>query len=72
VPIYPLLKNRGFEPEQVEAMGKAFEATLRALGLTDRSDPLVMIVARKIIELGQQGERDPQRLQERALAEIRG
>jgi hypothetical protein len=72
LPIYPLLKNKGFDPSHVEALGIAFESALQSLGLTDRSDPLVMIVAKKVIELGQQGERDPDRLRDRALAEIKG
>jgi hypothetical protein len=72
LPIYPLLKNKGFDPAHVEAMGIAFEAALQSLGLTDRADPLVLIVAKKIIELGQQGERNADRLRDRTLAEIKG
>jgi hypothetical protein len=35
-------------------MGKAFEETLAILGLVDRADPLVELVAKKVIEIGQQ------------------
>jgi hypothetical protein len=59
MPIYRLLQNSGFEPEHASAMGKAFEEALAVLGLVDRSDPLVDLVAKKVIEIGQQGERDP-------------
>jgi hypothetical protein len=40
---------------------------LRALRLADRADPATEIIAKKIIELAQQGERDPARLRERAI-----
>jgi hypothetical protein len=67
VPIYRLLQNSAFEPEHVQAMEQAFEETLAQLGLVDRADPLVELVARKIIELGQQGERDPKRFRDLAV-----
>ncbi|MGH6770994.1 MAG: hypothetical protein ACRECO_18455 [Xanthobacteraceae bacterium] len=72
MPIYPLLKDGGFNPTHIEAMGTAFEDVLRTLRLTDRTDPLVMLIAEKIIELGQRGVRDPQQLRDLALAEIKG
>ena len=71
MPIYALLKDRGFDPEHCQAMGVAFEGLLQELGLRDRSDPLCTLVAQKIIELGQRGVRDPKRLHELALAAIR-
>lgn len=62
MPIYPLLENSGFGPEQTKTMGEAFEDALVRLGLTDRTDPLTELVAKKVIEIGQQGERDPKRI----------
>jgi len=43
-------------------MGEAFEDALVRLGLANRTDPLAEQVAKKVIELGQQGERDPKRI----------
>jgi len=40
---------------------------LRTLRLTNRGDPVTEIIARKIIELAQQGERDPVQLREHAI-----
>jgi hypothetical protein len=40
-------------------MGIALEMTLAALRLTDRDDPIVAIVAKRIIELAKAGERNP-------------
>jgi hypothetical protein len=56
-----------FSPADIVILSTAFEDTLRALNLTNRDDPTTEIVAKKIIELAKQGERDPVRLQERAV-----
>lgn len=55
MPIYRLLQNCAFDPEHTKAMGTAFEQVLVVLGMKDREDPLTDIVAKKIIELAQQG-----------------
>jgi hypothetical protein len=57
--IHRVLRDHAFDPEMVAVMASAFEAALRKLELTNRADPVTEIVARKIIELAQQGERDP-------------
>ena len=67
VPIRRLLENHVFGPEEITVLTTAFEDTLRALHLADRADPATEIIAKKIIELAQQGERDPVRLRERAI-----
>jgi hypothetical protein len=71
VPIYRLLADQGLDPEHCEAMAVAFEGLLQELGLRHRSDPVCNRVARHVIELGQQGVRDPKRLHELALAAIK-
>jgi hypothetical protein len=68
--IHRLLENQAFGPEDIEVLTTAFEEALRALGLADRPDSATEIVARRIIELAQCGERDPARLSERALQSI--
>ena len=64
MPIYRLLQNSVFEPQQVAAMTTAFEAVCAELGLAEREDPLRDIVAKAIIKCAQTGEFDPVRLQE--------
>jgi hypothetical protein len=54
-------------PEDIARMSAALEAALGKLGLVDRSDPAAMAVAKLIIELAKQGERDPERLCASAL-----
>ena len=67
MPIHRLLKNHAFGPDEIAILTSAFEDALRRLRLADRADPATEVVARKIIELAQQGERDPTRLSERAI-----
>jgi hypothetical protein len=57
--IYRILQNSPLSPEDITRLVAAYEATLKALGLIDRSDPITELVARKIIEIGQTGVRDP-------------
>jgi hypothetical protein len=67
--ITPLLKNQAFAPEVTAAMGIAFESACARLRLS-RSDSATEAIAKKIIALAQQGERDPLVLCERALKEL--
>jgi hypothetical protein len=70
--IYRIFRERVFEPEAVICMAKAYEGAIMALQLSDRHDPLTEIVAKKIVEIAEAGERDPSRLRDRALEELRG
>lgn len=63
--------NRSFGPGEIEVLVKAFEDALRELQLNDREDPVTLTVAKRIIELANQGERDPVRLRDRALESLR-
>lgn len=65
--IYRLIREAVFEPEAVERMTAAYERALKVLQLTDRTDPITELVARKIIEIAEVGERDVDRLCQRAL-----
>jgi len=60
--IHRLLQNTVFGPDDITSMAEAYENALRTLGLVDRNDPVTEIVAKKIIEIAQTGERDPLRL----------
>jgi hypothetical protein len=72
MPIVRLLQNHAFGPEDIKVISAAYEQTLSSLGLIDRSDPLTEIVAEKIIECAQMGERDPVRLRDCALRLLQG
>ena len=71
--LYRLLNAQGvFQPEQVAMMGDVFEDVLKTLGLVDRQDPLVDMIARKIIELALTGVRDRARLMQMTLDAFNG
>src|SRR4029078_2636942 len=70
VAIYRLLQNSAFGPDEVERITMVYEGALRVLGLADRTDPITEIIAKKIIEVAQSGERDPLRIRARAIAEL--
>jgi len=64
VSIYRLLKGSAFGPDDIKVLSDAFDSALRELKLVDRRDPATELIAKRIIELAQRGERDPDRLRE--------
>ena len=56
--------DRSFGGEDLKGIGEAFSAALDKLGLSDRNDPMVEIVARRIIRAALAGERNPIKLTE--------
>jgi hypothetical protein len=72
MPIREIIRNEhAFSPEESRALVEAFESCLRRLGLVDREDPLTLLVAKRIVELAKEGERDPAKLCERAETSIK-
>jgi hypothetical protein len=55
----PFLRGQAFDPEAVEAMGKALATACEALGLSDRNDAITTLVAETIIKLAQRGIKNP-------------
>jgi hypothetical protein len=68
--IYRLLQHSAFAPEDIAPLVAAYEDCLRALRLSNRSDPITEMLAKKIIELAQTGIRDSVRLRRLTLQEI--
>ncbi len=69
--VYPLFRNRAFEPEAISTMTRAHAEACRALGLNDRNHREANAVAKQVIEFAQRGERDPSRLRDSVLAALR-
>jgi hypothetical protein len=67
MPIYRLLQNSAFGPEDVERMGIAYERALATYGLVDPPDALAENLAKLIIEIFQTGEKDPEHICEIVL-----
>ena len=68
--IYRLLKNHAYGPDEIKVLTTAYEEVLRTLRLQNRSDPATEMIAKKILELAQCGERDPIRLREGAIRSL--
>jgi hypothetical protein len=69
--VRPRLQDGVFSPEDITVLTAAFESTLRTLGLRDRKHPTVLLVAKRVIELARQGERNPKLLQNAVLKSFR-
>jgi hypothetical protein len=65
--VMPINEAYAFVPEDIKILVSAFKEALRELGLVDRKDPATLGVAKRIMALAQQGERDPIRLREGAV-----
>jgi hypothetical protein len=68
--IYRILQNSPFGPEDIRRLTDAYEHTLRILSVKDRKDPVAEFIAKKIIEIGQTGLRDPAQISARAIQEL--
>jgi hypothetical protein len=71
MPINRLLAQSNLDPDEIAMLNRAFEDVLGSLGLADRNDPFTEIVARTIIDLAERGLRDPDKISEVALKELR-
>ena len=65
--IYRLFQNSPLGPEEISRLSKAYERTLRTLSLVDRNDPLTEMIAKKIIEIGQTGVKEPAQISQLAI-----
>ena len=58
--IYRLLENAAFDPARVDVMVAAYNEACRILELSgNRTDQFTEMVAKKIVEIAQEGEADP-------------
>ena len=71
MPIREFLNGHRFDPEAIRVMGLAFEIARTALQLEERNGAAYQALAERLIKLAQQGERDPNRLSELVLADLR-
>jgi hypothetical protein len=56
-----------FDPEDIAVMATAFDRLLADLKLIERNDPVVTMVAKLVIELVRNGERDPEKIRYQVL-----
>lgn len=65
--IISFFKGTSFPPDVVAIMGDAYERACRSLHDTGQPDLVKEVIAKRIIKLANEGERDPRRLCEEAL-----
>jgi hypothetical protein len=68
--IHHVLSRVVFGPEEIRDLAAAYDQVLRKLSLVERSDPFTELIAKKIVELGQRGVRDPDQLTQLTLTEL--
>jgi hypothetical protein len=72
MPIAPFLRDSNFSPDLTRAAKVAFEMTRAGLHLPVHDHPVLILAAKRIVELAKGGECDPDRLCEQVLIEVRG
>jgi hypothetical protein len=71
MPIRSFVNGEQFDQETLRILGVAFQQVCIGLRIGDCGDDVKNAIAKKIIELAKTGERNPDRLCERALSDIR-
>ena len=66
------LKGPPFGQDEISVMVRAYEAALRQMDLAGRADPRAVTLAKSIVLLAKNGERDPVRLREGAIELVTG
>ena len=74
MPIRHLLEMQAddvaFGPEDMKAIIAGYEAALKRLKVDDRKNPMALLIAKSIIQIAKEGERDRNRLCERVIRHI--
>jgi hypothetical protein len=65
------LRDEVFSPEDITVITWAFEDTLQAMGVHDRTHPTATLIAKRIIDLARPGERNPGLLRDAVLKSLR-
>jgi len=60
-----------FGPEDIVQLAASLESALADLGIKDRNDPTTTLVAKLIIQLAKDGDRNPMSLTKRAIEIVR-
>ena len=70
VAIYRLVKEKDYSPEQATVLTQAYEFVLASLELSDRTDPITELIAKKIDEIFAGGEHNVLKIHDRAIQEL--
>jgi hypothetical protein len=69
MPIRKYIPGATFGPETIKDMTTAFERIRVILNLENPDDPLVEVVAKKVVSLASQGILDPKEIEHRVIAD---
>jgi hypothetical protein len=66
----PVFREASSDPKLIDVMNKAYSKACRMLH--DRGQPAVVqeVIARRIVQIAKTGERDPNRICQRVLADL--
>jgi hypothetical protein len=70
MPITRLLSDIELTPEQRRVLERAFDNTLRKIGLVDRDDPICALIAQRMIDVHRRGVTDALALSETTIREL--
>lgn len=65
--VHRILQNVPLGPERIAELVEAYQVTLQELNLAEHDDPMAQTIAKKIIEVGQTGVRDPKDISRLAI-----
>ena len=65
--IHKLIANGSFGPDEIGVMKAAYEAALVDVGVSNPDDPITDLIAKAIVNVTANGERNPEVVAERAL-----
>jgi hypothetical protein len=69
MPIRAHIPSGCFSQDEIDILTAAFERSLTLLRLKDRNDPLIEIVAKRVVEIAQSGEMDSAVITEMIVSE---
>jgi len=69
MPIKKYIPDATYDPETIKNMATAFEKLQTILNIKISDDPLMVIVAKKIVSLASQGISDPAEIQRLVIAD---
>jgi hypothetical protein len=65
--VIPFFEDNAFDPQTTSAMGQAFELACQSLRIGGQPEIVKEVMAKRIIQAAQNGERDPHRLAVKAM-----
>jgi hypothetical protein len=65
--VIPFFRDKAFEPQATQIMGAAYDKACETLHGVAQAELVKEIIAKRIVQVAQSGERDPERLCARGL-----